>query len=362
MLKILDKYIIQKYLSTFFFVVLIFTAIALALDFSDKVEDFIEEPVTKMQILREYMWGFALFINGRLWPIYAMITVIFFTSRLAYNSEIISILNAGVPFRRIAVPYLIAAGIVFSLHLIGNHFFIPWGNALKIKFENKYIYKNRDKGRKENVHLFLTSNVKGYIKYYRDSDSIARELRLERVENNQIVSILEATTAQWQGNIQKWRLYDYQVRTFQGTKEQLFLHTGENIDTTLNMRPADFIFYENGKEMLTSLELNRALSQEKQRGLFNTKAFEVELYRRTAQPFSILIFTILGLAVAGRKVRGGMGMHLVIGISAGAVFEFLSTFSATFATGQSMPSMLGVWIPNLFFMLVTAIAVSKAQQ
>jgi lipopolysaccharide export system permease protein len=361
MLKILDKYIIQKYLSTFFFVVLIFSSISLVIDFSDKVDNYIKSPCTKKEIIFDYTINFALYINGILFPIYALVTVIFFTSRMAESSEMISILNAGVPFKRILRPYLVAAGIVTAILLLLNHYLIPNGNKSRLDFERKYIYKNNDKGKKDNIHLFLNNEQKAYIKFYRPSDSMMRDLRIETIKNGQVTAILEAEVAQWKGRPNRWELQNTQIRTFDGMKETLSIRR-EAKDTTLNIYPEDFSLFADQKDRMTTFELLQSINEEKLRGAFNPKNLEIELHRRTADPFTIMILSILGLAIAGRKVRGGMGIQLALGIGMGAVFVFISKLSATFATSNDMPAIIGVWIPNIVFSMLCLLLVRNAQK
>lgn len=362
MLKILDTYIIKKYLSTFFFVLLIFTMIATAIDFSEKIQDYIAEDCTKREIFFDYTINFILFINGMLVPIYVLIGVIFFTSRMAENAEMISILNAGVPFKRIARPYMIAAGVITILYLLCTHFFVPNGNKKRLDFERKYIHKRSDKGKKDNVHLFIGSNLKAYVRYYSSADSMIRDLRIETLDSGRVVGLLEANSAQWHSNTQKWTLSIYEIRTFNGMKETMISQNTGTIDTTLNLHPRDFVLYENEKDRMNTPELLRNINQERLRGSFNPKNLEIELHRRTAEPFMIFILTILGLAIAGRKVRGGIGMHLATGIGLGAIYVFISRFSATFANSNDMPAIVGVWIPNMLYAAIAWYHVKNAQK
>lgn len=362
MLKKIDRYIIGKYLSTFFFTVLIFTMIAAIIDFSTKVEDFIEEDVTIREILFDYEINFMLMIDGLLLPLYALISVIFFTSRMANNSEIISILNAGVSFRRLLLPYMIAAGAITGLHLIGNHIVIPKGNKTRLDFEHTYVWHHNNKGATSNIHLFLEPEVKVFIKYYRRRDTTARDFQMERIQDNELKTLLKAEEAAWQSDTKKWRLSNYEVHSFDGLNESLLIGKGEHLDTTINLTPDDFVRYINQKEMMVTSELNAFVERERDRGVGNTKVYEVEIQRRTAEPFSIFILTIIGVAVAARKVRGGMGLHLAFGVGLAGVFIFLSKFSITFATNESLSAGLGVWIPNIIFAGVALILAMRAQK
>jgi lipopolysaccharide export system permease protein len=362
MIKIIDKYIIKKYLSTFFFTMLIFSMISVIIDFSNNIEDFIEEDVTVYQIVFEYYLNWMLWINGLLIPLYALIAVIFFTSRMAYNSEIISILNAGVSFRRLMQPYLLAAGFITILHLLGNHYFIPNGNKIHYDFQHQYIWKHNDKGKTSDVHLFIGPETTAYIKYYRKQDSTARDIKIERFKDNKLTYILKARLAEWQGPPDRWKLKDYEIRTFDGLKETLVLGKKEEIDTTINITPGDFVEYVNQQEMLPTFQLMDYISTQESRGISNTKRYRVELHRRTSEPFTVLILTIIGMAIAARKVRGGIGFHLALGVGLGASYIFLSKFSATFATNESLPPIIGVWFPNIVFAIIAIWLVKRAQK
>lgn len=361
MLKKLDQYIIVKYLSTFLFTVLIFSMIAVIIDFSDKVDEFIEEDCTVRQIIFEYYANFIIWIDGLLTPVYALIAVIFFTSRMAYNSEVISILNAGVSFRRFLRPYMISAGIISFVLLLGNHFIIPKGNKVRLDFEHEYIFQHNDKGKKNDVHLFITPETKVYVQYYRKRDSTARDLRIEQFKDHELVLLMKAKTAVWKGPPNKWKLTDYSVHKFDGMKEEIVDGTGAELDTTINLTPDDFIRYLNQREMMPSPELLKVIQVAKERGVGNTADYEAEIHRRTSEPIAIIILTLIGASMAARKVRGGIGFHLAVGIALGAVFIFLSKFSFTFAINDSLPAWVSMWIPNFIFSIIAFVMVFKAQ-
>ena len=362
MLKKLDQYIIRKFLSTFFFTVLIFTMISGIIDFSEKVEKFIEEPITKREIYIDYYPNFLLYIDGLLWPLFTLIAVIFFTSRMAYNSEIISIFNAGVSFPRLMRPYIIAATLISGLHLVGNHYYIPKGNKTRLDIVHTYIWRDNDKGKTQDVHMFLSPDTKVYINYYRKRDSTARKFRLEKFKDNQLVYMLKANTAEWMGAPDKWKLRNYEIRTFNGMEEGLILGRGKEIDTTLALTPADFVDYKEQHTMMTTAELRAYISSQKARGVGNTQKYEIELHRRTAEPFTIYILTIIGMSIAARKVRGGIGLHLAMGIGIGALYIFFSRFAIVFATGQAIPVLLGIWLPNIVFSVVALVLARNAQK
>ena len=362
MLKKLDRYIVGKFLSTFLYVSLIFTQIAIVIDFSEKVEEFIDEQVAISEIIFDYYINFILWINGLLWPLYALIAVIFFTSRLAYNSEIISVLSAGVSFRRLMRPYLIGACTIAFFHLLGNHFLIPYGNKSKLDFENAYVWKESERGKTRDIHMFIRPEEKVYVRFYKKKDSTALDIRLERFQDNQLVYMLKARKAEWIEPPYYWKLQNYEIREFDGMQEEIYLGKGESMDTIIHMTPQDFIYYDNQKERMLTPELKAEIAKEQSRGLNNTKTYFIEIYRRWADSITIIILTLIGLAVASRKVRGGMGLHLAIGIAIGAIFIFLTRFSQTFAMSPTFPAWLGVWLPNIIFGSIALYLISRAQK
>jgi lipopolysaccharide export system permease protein len=361
MLKILDRYLIKKYLSTYFFALLIFSLISIAIDFSEKVKSFIDSACTVREIVFDYYIGFVLYMAGLLMPLYTLIAVVFFTSRIAFNAEILSIFNAGASFGRLLRPYLIAAGVVATLHFSFNHFIIPKFNKARLKFERTYVWTDQEKGKSANLHMLLSPDTKVYIQGYNKNNQTATGMRLEKFTGNKIISITEAQTAKYKEDKNRWELQNYTVRSFDGMKETFEKHT-KPIDTLINLSPQDFIWYHNQNEEMTSFELMDAARRDRIRGLLTSRQYDIEFHRRTADAFTNIILTIIGLAVAGRKVRGGMGLHLAIGIGLGAVFILLSKFTVTFAVGGAVPVLVGIWIPNILFGGIAAYLVARAQK
>ncbi len=361
-ISILDRYIMRKFLGTFLFVMLLFSMIAVIIDFSQNVEEFIDEQLSPRQVVTEYYLNFVIFINGLLWPLFVLITVIFFTSRLAYNAEVIAILNAGVSYGRFLRPYFLAAGMVASTHLVMNHYLIPMSNKPRLDFFHSYIMKESEKGNTRDVHMFTAPGEKVYMRDYFKRDSFGRNFRLEHFEGSRLRSFLEAEEIRWQGRPNKWQLHNYEVHTFDGRAETIRVGRNAKLDTILNLVPEDFVRYDATKEMIPSHRLHRFIEEEQMRGVGNTKVYEIELHRRSADPFMILVVTLIGVAVASRKVRGGLGLHLAIGVVTGAVFIFLSKFSMTFANGETLSAFWGVWLPNLVFSALAAWLTVKAQK
>lgn len=360
-IKTLDRYIIRKFLSTVFFSMLICTLISMAIDFSDKVQNFIEKPATLKNILVDYYLGFVLHMAGLLMPLYTLIGVVFFTSRMAFNAEILSILNAGISFQRLLRPYLIAGGLVAVLHYTLNNQLIPERNKERLWFERTFVWTDQEKGRTTQVHFLVAPDVKVYIQGYNKSSKTATGLRLEKFDGNRVISLLEAQNAAWKRDPNIWEIRNYSVRTFDGLKER-YTFSAAPRDTAINLTPQDFIWYHNQNEEMTSGELREVVARDLERGLSSAKNYEIELQRRTADAFTNIILTVIGLAVAGRKVRGGMGLHLALGIGIGAMFILLSKFAVSFASSGTVPVALGMWIPNIVFAGIAVWLAMRAQK
>jgi lipopolysaccharide export system permease protein len=363
MLKTIDRYILGKFLNTFFFTVLIFTLISVFIDFSEKVERFINEPITWKEILFIYYPGFIVFIAEVLWPLFTLIAVVFFTSRMASNSEILAIFNAGGSFNRLLRPYIMGAGILMAVFMAGSHFFVPWISKLRLEIVHKYLDKNADKGRTANVHMFTAPGEKVFVQQFRKADSTARNFRMERFDSSGLVFLLQADQAQYLGGPpHRWKIKNFTVRTFNGSDETIFNGRSTETDTTINLHPGDFVDYAEQQAMMTTPELLRFIAQQKSRGAGNTRKYESELHTRTAEAFTVLILTLIGVAVAARKVRGGVGLHLALGVAVGAFYVVVSRFALVFATGETIPVLLGVWMPNIVFGIAALYLMQRAQQ
>ncbi len=358
----LDRYIIRKYLSTFFFTALLFSLIAVTIDFSEHIENFIDQPVTRKEIVFDYYLNFIPWINGLLWPIFSLISVIFFTSRLARNTEVVPMLNAGMSYGRFLRPYLISSFFLAGIYLLGNHVFFPLGNKKLKTFENTYISPGNVRVKSNNIHLFIGPETKVFIASYHKHDSTGTGFRLEKYDDLQLTYVLKARTFQYLKDSVEWRLRDYDVRHWIDGKE--FYTSGRNmqLDTSLPLYPSDFVYFINDKEMMTSGELTKYIQYEQSRGVGSSRLMRSEYHRRWAEPFTIIILTIIGASVASRKQRGGMGLHLAMGVCLGAIYVLLSKFALTFSTNLNMPPMIAMWTPNIIFGALAGYLVKKAQK
>lgn len=363
MIKKIDKYIVYKYLSTFFFTVLLISVFAIVMDFAERINHFVgvEEP-TVNQIIFDYYLPFIPWINGLMWPLFALLAVIFFTSRMASNSEIISILSAGVSYNRLLVPYMFSAGLLAIILWIGNNYVIPNSTRIKNEFSAQYIKKSELKTHSNNLNFFLNPDEKAYIRFFKSKDTSVHTFRLERFQRGKLVEVLKAKKLTFKNEPNEWTMHDYERHKFDGIDESLVLYIGEKKDTVFNFVPDDFVYYSKEMEMMTTTDLKNYINTERSRGIDAARKYEVELYRRTSDPFTIIILTLIGVAIASRKTRGGMGLHLALGVVIGSAYVILAKFSATFVNNLNLSPSIGVWVPNIIFFVVALVLINRAQK
>lgn len=362
-LKKIDLYLLKKFLKTFFFSCLLFSLVALVIEISQKLENLMQTGQPWEDVVVEYLLTFIPWINGLLWPLFALLSVVFFTSRLARDTEFIAMLGAGISLKRLLVPYLLAAVFIMTLHFVSNHYLIPVSNDIRLNFEYTHIRPDKVEGRNQDVHFFLTPEQKIYIRFYSRMDTTCRDVRIESFsEEGELVQILKGRTMRLVEKPNKWRINDYEVRSLGKEDRGYEMYHGNHMDTVLNLFPEDFITYGKSRDMMTSPQLLAFMERERSKGVGESSAMMAEYYRRTADPFSILILTLIGFSIASRKVRGGMGIHLALGVVLGAVFVFASKFSITFALGPATNTFLAIWLPNIFFGAIALLLFFKAQR
>ena len=361
-MKKIDIYIIRQYLGSFFFTMLLITMMAVVIDFSEKIGKFIDADLSIWKVLSEYYLNFIPWINGLMWPLFSLIAVIFFTSRLAKNSEIIAVLSSGVSFNRLMVPYLVAACIIASLLWVGKNYVIPKSSKIKNDFEFEHLSKKHQKTINNDIHIFLNPNEKVFIRYYRKRDTTGQNFRLETFEDGRLKRLIKAEQLIFKEAPNSWSIKNYEVRTFDGLNESVELFPNTALDTILDLTPEDFIQNTKSMENMSTGDLKAYIDRQRGRGMDAAKNFLVQLHQRNAGPFSILILTLIGAAIASRKVRGGMGLHLAMGVIIGAAYVVLSQFSSTFAINMSMSPFLGAWFPNLIFSFVAIILMVFSQK
>ena len=363
MIKKLDRYIIKKYLVTFIYTIVMISMVSVAMDVSERIGKFISNDLSFKEVALDYYVHFIPWLNGELWPLFAFLSVIFFTSRMARDSEIIAMLSAGMNYTRILRPMIIGAGIVASLHWIGENYVIPQSTFHLNEFKSKYISRSIKKVLSNDIQFYISEDQKIYCRYYDKKDSSLRYFRLEHFnEGGDLQSILKADRLTYVKDIDKWRAKNYEMRSFDRLDERIKIGRTEQLDTSLNMKPGDFIRHSKQMEIMSTPELKEYIKYEELRGLDNTKRYTIEAYKRTAGPFTIFILTLIGATIGTKKIRGGLGMHLAIGVGLGATYVVLSKFSETFASNLSIPPLIGVWVPNILFFLISIYLYKKAQK
>ena len=351
-LGILDWYIIKKFIGTYIYAILLIISIAIVFDFNENLSKFTQYHAPWRAIIFDYYANFIPYYSNLFSPLFVFIAVIFFTSKLAGNSEIIAMLAAGVSIKRLMRPYMLSCVVIAGLTFYLNSFVIPHGTVIRQNFET--LYRNSKKNTSaENVQLFVAKNTTAYIQNYDDQYKRGYGFSLVKIKNKKIVSHLTAMEIQYDtiaDSKYHWKLSNWKIRTLKGLKEHI--QSGTTKDTVLLMEPTDLVYSKGQQETFTSPELLDYISKQTSRGSGNVVQYEVEFHKRIAMSFSSFILTIIGLALSSRKRKGGMGLSLGIGLALSFSYIMLQTVSATFAIQDNTPPILAAWIPNIIFAII----------
>lgn len=349
-LKIIDLYIIRKFLGTFFLAIALILSIAVVFDISEKIDDFIENGATLDKIVFDYYLNFIPYFAVLFSSLFTFISVIYFTSRMAYNTEIIAILNSGMSFRRLLRPYLISSVIIAAFSFFLSDQVIPHANMVKLEFEEDYIHQRPRRFRQKNFHRQIEPGIYVYLENYSTISKTGYNFSIEKFEGSKLVSKLIADQIRWDTATDKWSLRRYYQRDIDGLEERIV--TGRKKDTSINIRPEDFAVRTTIVETMSLKELDDFIDQQIMQGESNVKAYQVERHKRIAFPFSTFILTFIGVAVSSRKVRGGIGLQIALGVIISFTYILFMQFSSQFAIGGLLPVMLAAWIPNILFVFV----------
>lgn len=357
-LKILDIYIIKKFLGTFFFSMTLIILIIVVFDISEKIEDFISKEAPLKAIVFEFYFNFIPYIVNLFSPLFTFIAVILFTSKMASRTEIVAILSSGVSYSRFLLPYMLSATVIAILSLFLNNFIIPQANKKRIDFENTYIhnhYYNRDR----NIHIQLSPGTYIYLNRYSTDENKGYKFSIEKFKDGELNYKLVADNIQWDSTNANWGINNYYIRTINGEEETI--QQGERIDTVLSFTPKEFGRKSNTIETMNYYELNDFIASERLKGADKIEFYEIEKYRRIAFPFATFILTLIGVAIASRKIRGGIGMHMGLGILISFTFIMFMQVSTTFATSGLVSPLVSVWIPNFLFSILAWVLLKNAQ-
>lgn len=361
-ITIIDRYIIYRFLSTYIFLIMIVISIAIIFDYNEKIDKFTQSHVAFKEIVFDYYLNFIPYFSNLFSPLFVFVAVIFFTSKLAGNSEIIAMKSAGMSFRRLLRPYLIAAGLIALTTFLLGAYIIPRGNVSRVNFENAYIKKKKATSA-DNIQLQVDTGVVAYITHFDGTTKSGYGFSLDKFSNKKIVSHLTAQTIQYDTLSDRrysWTLQSYSIRTFKGMREKVV--TGAKLDTVIMMEPSDFFYVNNQQETMTSPQLLEFINKQKMRGAAGLSTFEVEYHKRIATPFAAFILTIIGVALSSQKRKGGMGLSLGIGLALSFTYIMFQTVSATFATNAGLPAVIAAWIPNVTFALIAFVLYKRTPE
>ncbi|MGK7392059.1 MAG: LptF/LptG family permease [Candidatus Cyclobacteriaceae bacterium M2_1C_046] len=350
-MKLLDKYILKKFLSAFFFVVLVLISVITVIDITEKTEKFVKAQVSTEQIIQYYL-DYIPWMANLITPITVFIATVFVTAKLAGKTEIIAMLSSGVSFKRLLVPYLIGASIIAAISFVLTGWIIPNSNKSRLAFEIEYL-KSKYHYNKSNTHLQVAPNTYLYLRSYNNQSDIGFNFTLEKLQDNQLVQKLSANRIKWMPEVNKWELSNWTLRSLDSLTQEIT--EGKTMDTTLALHPDDFSNDYRNYDGMTIDELNAHIDKLKFRGAGNVEVYEVEKYIRFSSPFAALILTFLGVIVSARKQRGGSGLQIAIGFFLSFVYILFFIMSKTIAEAGSLHPAFSVWIPNLTFIFISLV-------
>lgn len=353
-----DWYIIKKFLGTYFFAIALIISIAVVFDVNEWIDKFINNKAPVKAIIFDYYANFIPYFSNLFSPLFVFISVIFFTSKLAENSEIIAMMSTGMSFRRLLRPYMISAAIISIMTYSMGAYVIPKGNVTRLNFEDKYKKKKKQEYVR-NVQIEVDSGVIAYMERYENYNKTAYRFSLDKFVDKKLVSHLTARSATYDTmNVHKWTLKNYMIREMDGMKETIT--KGERLDSIIKMEPQDFLIMRNQQETMTSSELSAYIERQRRRGFANIKEFEIEYHKRIAMSFASFILTIIGVSLSSRKVKGGMGLYLGVGLALSFSYILFQTVSSTFAVNGNASPLLAVWIPNIVYSFIAIYLYRKA--
>jgi lipopolysaccharide export system permease protein len=319
-------------------------------DLSEKIDDFIESGAKLHAILFDYYLNFIPYFAVLFSSLFAFIAVIYFTSRMAYNTEIIAILGSGMSFRRLLVPYLISASLIAGLSFYLSDRVIPNANKVKLDFEETFVRKNPIKFKTKDFHRQIEPGIYVYLQNYSNVSKVGYNFTIEKFEDGELVSKMFADQIRWDTAVNKWQARRYYIRTIDGLNETL--EEGKMIDTTLSIHPDDFKIRLNIVETMSLKQLDEFIKKQVMQGETNVTVYQIERHNRLSFPFSTFVLTLIGVAVSSRKMRGGIGLQIAIGVVISFTYILFTQFSKQFAIGGLLPVMVAVWLPNVFFLVV----------
>lgn len=353
----LDRYIIKKFLGTYIFMIALIISIAVVFDINEKIDKFMTNNASLHDIIFHYYLNFIPFYTNLFSPLFVFLAVIFFTSKMANNSEITAILSNGIGFKRLMKPYMISALVIAVFAFVFGSYVIPPANATRIEFEQTYIDPRKRKTGDMDIQFKVGPGTIVYFGNFDMPSKTGYNFSMDYFDSLQLMSRLTARSVRYDSAFH-WTINDYQIRDFDGLKETIT--QGSSLDTILQIVPNDFIIANSDHQMMTSPQLRKYVKSQKERGMGNIQSFQIEYHSRIASVFSAFILTIIGASLSARKVKGGMGLNIGIGLVLSMGYILFMTVSSTFAVKGSMSPFVAAWIPNIIFLLIAMYLYKRA--
>ena len=353
-LKIIDHYIIRKFLGTFFFCLLLIITIAVVFDFAEKIDNFMEKNAPVKAIIFDYYLNFIPYFATLFSPLFVFISVIFFTSKMAANTEIIAILNSGMSFRRMMLPYFLSSLCIAIITFLLTNFVIPQANLKRMDFEDKYYRSSARRVPVMDIHRQVFPNVLVYMESFNPISQSGRNFTIEKFnDSGKLESKLSGNMVKYDTATSKWTVVNYYIRKI-GDDEDI-IKSGDRIDTTLTIKPEDLARSPGIVGTMTFNDLNDYIGQLRLQGSDELKLFLIEKHRRFANPFAVFILTLIGVSLSSKKVRGGIGMNIGIGLGLSFSYILFLQFASQFSLKGNLEPMLAMWIPNILYAVIALV-------
>lgn len=357
-MKILDRYILGKFLGTYFMATLLFLAVIAMFDVTEKLDAFLTAPLK--ETICDYFASFLPYFANQLSPLFVFISVIFFTSKMAGNSEIIAILSSGISFRRLLLPYMLGALVISGMTFALSNYVIPPTNVKRIAYYNKYV-KNKAVSSGNNLQMQVSPGVVVYFSHFEKSSGAGYRMSLDKFEGHKLVSRLTAEAAQYDSTRQyHWQLQDYMIRDMHGMQESI--RRGSTLDTIIQIQPSDLLVSSNDQETLTTPALSDYIEKQRSRGVASVKAFEIEKEKRIASTAAAFILTLIGMSLSSKKSKGGMGLNIGIGLLLSFSYILFSTITSSLAISGITTPFIAMEIPNVIYLIIGIILYIRASK
>lgn len=347
-LKVLDIFILKKFLGTYFVATILILAVISMFDITEKLDAFLTAPLK--ETLFDYFSSFLPYFANMLSPLFVFISVIFFTTKLAGNSEIIAILSSGVSFNRLLRPYMIGATVIAAMTFVLSNYIIPPGNVKRIAYTNKYV-RNKSVQTGIDIQLMARPGEVVYIGRFENSTKTGYRFSFDKFNGKELVSRMTAQTVTYDTTrTYHWTVRDYMIRDFDGMKE--IIRSGSLKDTIIPIEPRDFLISANDWETLTTPQLTEYVNKQKMRGVANIKAFEIEREKRYASTAAAFILTLIGMSLSSKKSKGGMGLNIGIGLALSFSYILFSAVTSSFAVSGLTSPFIAMQIPNVIYLAI----------